>query len=97
MRAPRRKIRSETQRGFILVAVLWLLLALATLTTIYSLYLSNSALALSVYDDSLKTEAAMSGALELVNYRLSDPNKNVRPMRGAFSFGSTGQISRLTT
>lgn len=76
----------ETQGGFIFVFVLWLLLALATMTTVYSLYLSNSALALSVYDDRLETESAMSSALELVKYRLSDPNKAVRPTHGTFSF-----------
>jgi general secretion pathway protein K len=86
MRAAPQKFRSDTQRGFILVAVLWMLLALATLTTIYSLYLGNSAMALSVYDDRLKSEAAVSGALELVNYQLSDPNKAARPTGGSFSF-----------
>jgi len=86
MQSAQRYYRSGAQRGFILVAVIWVLLALGTLTTIYSLYLANSAMALSVYDDRLETEAAVSGALELVNYRLSDPNKPTRPTHGAFSF-----------
>ena len=39
----RRSARSSSEQGFVIVAVLWLLAALAALATIFSLYLSNSA------------------------------------------------------
>ncbi len=41
---------ASSERGFVLVAVLWILMALSALTVIFSLYLSNSAQALAVND-----------------------------------------------
>ena len=43
--------------GFIVVAVLWMLGALATLAAIYAVYVINAATGLSVNDDRLKAEA----------------------------------------
>ena len=37
----------SSEQGFVIVAVLWLLAALAALATIFSVYLSNSARALA--------------------------------------------------
>ncbi len=59
--------------GFIVVAVLWILLALATLTAVYSVYVANSAIAQSVTEDRLHTEALITAGLELAAYRLSVP------------------------
>ena len=70
--------------GFVIVAVLWILLMLATLATIYSLYVGQSALALTVNDAGLETELLASAGLELVAYQLSAPAKEERPTRGEF-------------
>ena len=59
--------------GFIIVAVLWILVALATLASIYSIYINNSALAVSGMDDGLQAEALVSAGLELTAYRLTVP------------------------
>jgi general secretion pathway protein K len=59
--------------GFIIVAVLWILVALATLASIYSIYINNSALAVSGMDDGLQAEALVSAGLELTAYRLAVP------------------------
>jgi general secretion pathway protein K len=86
--------------GFIIVAVLWILVALATLASIYSIYINNSALAVSGMDDGLQAEALVSAGLELTAYRLAvpkDKDKNKdndkdkdkdaqRPTRGQFVF-----------
>ena len=84
--------------GFIIVAVLWILVALATLASIYSIYINNSALAVSGMDDGLQAEALVSAGLELTAYRLAvpkdkDKNKDKdndkdaqRPTRGQFVF-----------
>ena len=72
--------------GFIIVAVLWILIALATLASVYSIYVSNSALAVSVMDDRLQAEELVSASLELTAYRLTVPNDTVRPTRGQFAF-----------
>ena len=86
--------------GFIIVAVLWILVALATLASIYSIYINNSALAVSGMDDGLQAEALVSAGLELTAYRLAvskdkdkdkdndkDKDKDAqRPTRGQFVF-----------
>ncbi|MGA7681760.1 MAG: type II secretion system protein GspK [Pseudolabrys sp.] len=82
--------------GFIIVAVLWILIALATLASIYSIYINNSALALSRMDDGLQAEALVSAGLELTAFRLTVPKdkdsdkdkdkKAQRPTSGQFAF-----------
>jgi general secretion pathway protein K len=49
----RRNAARSSRQGFVLVAVLWLLAALAALATIFSVYLSNSARALALNDTAL--------------------------------------------
>ena len=70
--------------GFIMVAVLSISLMLATLATIYSIYVSKSALALTATDAGIETELAVSGALELAAYQLLVPEKDDRPTHGEF-------------
>ena len=84
--------------GFIIVAVLWILVALATLASVYSIYINNSALAVSGMDDGLQAEALVSAGLELTAYRLAvpkdkdkdkdnDKDKDAqRPTTGQFAF-----------
>src|SRR6478736_6394667 len=91
-----RSPNSSACDGFIIVAVLWILVALATLASIYSIYIKNSALALSGMDDGLQAEALVSAGLELTAYRLAVPkNKDndkdkdkdaQRPTSGQFAF-----------
>src|SRR5262249_6435073 len=78
--------RPSARDGFIIVAVLWILIALATLASVYSVYVSNSALAISVMDDGLQAEQLVSASLELTAYRLTVPKDTVRPTRGQFRF-----------
>lgn len=85
-------IRSQEslERGFVLVAVLWILMALSALTVIFSLYLSNSAQALAVNDSGLQVEALVSAGVELTAYRLLAADEKTRPARGEFHFGLNG-------
>ena len=78
VRTPTRPIRTSARDGFIIVAVLWILAALAALATIYSIYIKNSALAVSVMDDELQAEALVSASLELTAYQLVVP-KDAQP------------------
>lgn len=64
--------RRQRSRGFILVAVLWILAALATLVVIFSIYLANTAVSLSLGDSELQTESLVYAALELTAYQVSD-------------------------
>jgi general secretion pathway protein K len=75
-----------SERGFVIVAVLWILMALSALAVIFSLYLSGSARALSVNDAALQTEALVSTSLELTTYQLLLQGDNARPSQGSFHF-----------
>jgi general secretion pathway protein K len=76
----------SSERGFVIVAVLWILMALSALAVIFSLYLSGSARALSVNDTALRTEALVSASLELTTYQLLLPGDAERPAQGSFHF-----------
>lgn len=83
----RRVIPPSAEHGFVLVAVLWILMALSALTVIFSLYLSNSAQALAVNDSGLQVEALVSAGVELTAHRLLAVDEKKRPARGEFHFG----------
>jgi len=61
----------QSPRGFILVAVLWILAALATLAVIFSIYLAKTAVSLSMNDSDIQTEALVYASLELTAYQVS--------------------------
>ena len=84
----RRRVRSTGQGrdGFIVVAVLWMLGAFATLASIYAVYVINTATAMGVNDERLQAEGLMTAALELTAYRLSAVDADDRPSRGDFTF-----------
>jgi general secretion pathway protein K len=75
-----------SERGFVIVAVLWILMALSALAVIFSLYLSGSARALSVSDTALQAEALVSASLELTTYQLLLQDDDTRPSQGSFHF-----------
>jgi general secretion pathway protein K len=70
--------------GFILVAVLWILIMLAGLAVTYSAYLANTALSVEVNDDAVQVEALASAGVELAAYRLTAFSKKERPPQGRF-------------
>jgi general secretion pathway protein K len=65
--------RQTAAGGFILVAALWIIAALATLAVIFSIYLANTALSLSTNDDTIQSEALVFASLELTAYQTSVP------------------------
>jgi general secretion pathway protein K len=87
--ALRRVMRASARRrpdGFIVVAVLWILGALATLASIYAVYVINTATSMSVNDDRLQAEGLVTAALELAAYRITSADADTRPSQGAFAF-----------
>jgi general secretion pathway protein K len=76
----------DSSEGFIVVAVLWIIGALATLASIYAAYVINTTAAFAVNDDRIKAEAAISASLELVAYELSGGKQEALPTQGAFRF-----------
>lgn len=85
-REHRHAVATSSERGFVIVAVLWILVALSALATIFSVYLSNSALALAVTDTGLQTEAMVSAGVELTTYQLLLAGEKARPALGSFRF-----------
>jgi general secretion pathway protein K len=78
--------RGRSRDGFIVVAVLWMLGALATLASIYAVYVINTATAMGVNDQRVQAEGLMTAALELTTYRLTATDADNRPSRGEFAF-----------
>ena len=74
-----------TPDGFIVVAVLWILGALAALVSIYAVFVIDTATAFGVHDDRLRAEALVSAAIELTAYQLTASSES-RPPRGHFGF-----------
>jgi general secretion pathway protein K len=72
--------------GFVLVAVLWILSALAGLAAIYAIYVANTAVAVAGSDDAIEPDALMSASVELTAYQLFGMPAQARPSRGAFDF-----------
>jgi general secretion pathway protein K len=77
-------MNASRREGFIVIAVLWILGALATLVAIYAIYVIDSAASFAAYDDRLRAEALVSGALELTAYRLKAADSH--PSHGKFDF-----------
>lgn len=76
----------QASSGFIVVAVLWILSALAALVSIYAVYVTNSAMAIALYDDGVVAEGLISAGVELAAYQIIAAPKDARPTRGAFAF-----------
>ena len=71
--------------GFIVVAVLWILGALATLAVIYSLYVRETAAAFLDHNERLQAQALAMSGIELAVYRLTEvPGRH--PSFGKFTF-----------
>ncbi len=77
--------RQQSSDGFIVVAVLWILTALATLATIYGVYVNATAFALADYDVRLQAQELAMAGVELAVYKLTE-NPEAQPVRGKFRF-----------
>jgi general secretion pathway protein K len=86
MRRPFQQIADTSERGFVIIAVLWILVALSTLAMIFSVYLSNSARAVGMNDTGVQKDALVSASLELTAYQLLLTDEKSRPAQGSFRF-----------
>lgn len=81
-----RTMRRERDGGFIIVAVLWIMIALATLASVYAVYVVRTAYAVGPSDDRVNAEALFNAAVELTAYQLTAVEKEKRPSHGRFTF-----------
>src|SRR5262245_60775046 len=80
-----KKDMRKREDGFIIVAVLWILAALATLAIIIAVYVINAATGFTVHDERLQAESLMRAAIELSMYR-SSTNPQGPLSHGTFAF-----------
>ena len=78
--------RRRAPDGFVIVAVLWILGALATLASIYSVYIIDTATAFKAHDDRLQSEGLVSAALELTAHQITARADGERQNNGSFGF-----------
>ncbi|HET7886504.1 MAG TPA: type II secretion system minor pseudopilin GspK [Bradyrhizobium sp.] len=93
---PVRPTARSSQRGFVIIAVLWILVALSALATIFSVYLSNSARALGATDIGVERDALISASLELAAYQLLLADDKSRPAQGSFRFRLDNAEAQVT-
>lgn len=75
---------ARAARGFIVVAVLWMLAALSALVLIYLSFVTNSAVVVAVSSGRVQAEALETAAVELAVYRLTGVKADARPGTGSF-------------
>jgi general secretion pathway protein K len=85
----------HSQRGFIIVAVLWMIAALGLLAAIYTRFALATAVSASVHEDRLRANGLISAGVEMSAFQLiayqASPAEQ-RPTKGAFSF-RLGRVS----
>jgi general secretion pathway protein K len=80
------KFKRHAPDGFVIVAVLWILAALATLASIYGIYVIDTATAFRAHDDLVQVEGLTTAGLELTALQVTARAGQTRPSNGAFSF-----------
>jgi len=76
---------AQGSRGFVVVAVLWMLAALAALASAYSVFAVNTAASVYLPQARLGADAAIRAAVELTAYRQLSWPKADRPRQGGFT------------
>jgi general secretion pathway protein K len=72
-------------RGFIVVAVLWILAALSALVLIYLSYVTNTAVVVAAGTDRVQGEALVDAGVELAAFQLASVRDLARPSSGTFN------------
>jgi general secretion pathway protein K len=75
----------QQARGFIVVAVLWILAALSALVLIYLSYVTNTAVVVAAATDRVQSDALATAGVELAAYQLTAVRQEARPSSGTFN------------
>jgi general secretion pathway protein K len=75
----------RTARGFIVVAVLWILAALSALVLIYLTYVTNTAVVVAGSTDRVQADALVTAGVELAAYQVAGIKEAERPTSGTFN------------
>src|SRR3954466_7816717 len=79
------KHNDRNRRGFIVVAVLWILAALLALVLIYLTFVTNTAVIVAASTDRVQSEALVTAGVELAAYQLTAVRQDTRPSSGTFN------------
>ncbi len=85
MMAEPHNLGAGSQRGFIVIAVLWILAALSALVLIYLTYVTNTAVIVAGSTDRIQGDAMVSAGIELTALQLSGYSEAARPSSGTFN------------
>jgi general secretion pathway protein K len=75
----------QNRRGFIVVAVLWILAALSALVLIYLTFVTNTAVIVAASTDRVRSDALVTAGVELAAYQLTAVRQDGRPSSGTFN------------
>jgi general secretion pathway protein K len=75
----------RSTRGFIVVAVLWILAALSALVLIYLTFVTNTAVVVAGSTDRIQADALVTAGVELAAYQLTAVRQDTRPSSGTFN------------
>ncbi len=78
-------MNGRDESGFVVVAILWMLAALAALASAYAVFAVNTAASVYLPQERMRAEQAILAAVELTAYRQLAWPKPARPDQGAFS------------
>src|SRR3954451_7693007 len=76
---------SRRSRGFIVVAVLWILAALSALVLIYLTFVTNTAVVVAASTERIKADLLATEGVELAAYQLTAVRAEGRPSSGTFN------------
>ena len=76
---------NRTARGFIVIAVLWILAALSALVLVYLTYVTNTAVVVAGTADRIQVEALVTAGVELAAYQLTSVREGLVPTSGTFN------------
>src|SRR3954463_1713424 len=75
----------RNRRGFIVVAVLWILAALSALVLIYLTFVTNTAVIVAASTERVQADALVTAGVELAAYQLTAVRQDARPSSGTFN------------
>jgi general secretion pathway protein K len=87
---------NRRSRGFIVVAVLWILAALAALVLIYLTFVTNTAVVVAASTERIKADLLATAGVELAAYQLTAVRAEGRPSSGTFNARMGGALVSVT-
>src|SRR3954463_14748631 len=87
---------NRSPRGFIVVAVLWILAALSALVLIYLTFVTNTAVVVAASTERIKADLLATAGVELAAYQLTAVRAEGRPSSGTFNARIGGALVSVT-